>query len=137
MVRFVMKYLWCGQWINFDVEHWDDGLVNFGRTIYRREPPPENEPIDPTQENGFQVMTVELSATKVEEAKREAWRNWEERPYRDEAQGYLIDDTSVEPPASTVHSYLMGWDKTPAGEIETPPEPRSYRERHSLDGVER
>jgi hypothetical protein len=34
MARYVMKYLWCGWWIDFDVDDWDAGLINFcGRSI--------------------------------------------------------------------------------------------------------
>ena len=34
MARYVMKDLWCGWWIDFDVDDWDAGLINFcGRSI--------------------------------------------------------------------------------------------------------
>jgi hypothetical protein len=128
MASYVMKFLWLDQWTNFNVEDWDQGLVNFGRTTYRERPDPDVDDDDgplpplrePTPENGYIEAVMPLEAPNLEAAKQEAWRHWEVQPYRDEAQGYVIVDTMA---GEWAHRYMLGWGKTPAGERETPPEP--------------
>ena len=73
-------------------------------------------PFELTPENGFEVVAVDL-ATEIEDEKQEAWRQWETRPYRDEAQGCLIEDTTLEPLNSTVHQYLMGWEYSRVADV--------------------
>jgi hypothetical protein len=109
MASFVMKFLWCDPTINFDIEHWDDGLVNFGRTTFRQRPRDSGEgpPLEPTRENGFIEVEIALSATDLSAAKREAWEHWKAQPYGNEAEGYVIQDAMAQ---EDLHQFLLGWD---------------------------
>jgi hypothetical protein len=114
MPTYTMKFLWGGQRINFD-EDWDNGLREFGPTTYGKESKDVAVPLShyPTPGRAFDEEAFDLAAYDLEEAKREAWRRWNEHPYGSEVEGYVIQETGAALPDSCVHRFMVGWDTEP------------------------